>query len=267
MIRNPVVAGQFYPDSPSLLNHYLERYIPKGVPKEAALGAVVPHAGYMFSGGVAGAVYAKLDIPDTIIILGPNHTGIGAAFALMDKGIWKTPLGNVPINETLAQLILSETDLLTSDLAAHQYEHSIEVQLPFLQYLKNDFSFVPITLTHTWYSNCELLGEVIARAIKKFGEPVLIIASSDMTHYEPHEKAKAKDSLAVNRILALDPGGLYETVHTQKITMCGVIPTAVMLQVTKLLGAKEAELIAYATSGDISGDYGSVVGYAGIIVK
>lgn len=267
MIRNPVVAGQFYPDNPALLNHYLERYIPKGIPKEAALGVVVPHAGYMFSGAVAGAVYARLNIPDTLIILGPSHTGIGAAFAVMDKGSWNTPLGEVPINETLAQLILSETDLFTSDFAAHQYEHSIEVQLPFLQYLKKSFSFVPITLTHTWYSNCELLGEALAKAIKKFGESVLIIASSDMTHYEPHEKAKAKDSLAVNRILALDPGGLYETVHTHNITMCGVIPTTVMLQAVNLLGAKEAELIAYATSGDISGDYGSVVGYAGIIVK
>jgi len=267
MIRHPVVAGQFYPDNPVMLNHYLGKYISKGVSTEVALGAVVPHAGYVFSGGVAGTVYARLNIPDTLIILGPNHTGIGAAFALMDKGIWETPLGEVPINETLAQLILSEADLLSPDYAAHQYEHSIEVQLPFLQYLKKDFSFVPITLTHTWYDTCKLLGEAIARAIKKFNKSVLIIASSDMTHYEPHERAKAKDNMAIERILALDPKGLYKTVQTYKITMCGVIPTTIMLQAANLLDAKEANLVAYATSGDVSGDYRSVVGYAGIIVK
>jgi AmmeMemoRadiSam system protein B len=267
MIRQPIVAGQFYPDSPELLKRYLEQYIVRSKKKEQVLGAVCPHAGYVFSGGVAGAVYGKLVIPDTVVILGPNHTGIGDAFAVMDKGVWVTPLGKVEIEERLAALILNETQLFTPDISAHCYEHSIEVQLPFLQYLKGDFRFVPIVLSHTWYSNCELLGNALARAIRNFGQPVLVIASSDMTHYEPDKQARTKDKLAIDQILAMDPAGLYEVVHTNNITMCGIIPTTVMLVASKLLGAQKAELVRYATSGDISGDYGSVVGYAGIIVK
>ena len=267
MIRQPVVAGQFYPDSPELLKRYLEQYIVRYKKKEPALGAVCPHAGYVFSGGVAGAVYSKLAIPDTVVILGPNHTGIGDAFAVMDKGVWVTPLGEVEIEEALAALILNETELFTPDTSAHRYEHTIEVQLPFLQYLKGDFRFVPIVLSHTWYSNCELLGNALVRAIRNFGQPVLIIASSDMTHYEPDKQARIKDKLAIDQILALNPAGLYEIVHANNITMCGIIPTTVMLIASKLLGAQEAELVRYATSGDVSGDYGSVVGYAGIIIK
>ncbi len=267
MIRQPIVAGQFYPDSPELLKQYLDRYIVKSKQKEPALGAVCPHAGYIFSGGVAGAVYGKLAIPDTVVILGPNHTGIGDPFAVMAEGVWVTPLGEVEIEEKLAALILNETELFSPDVNAHRYEHSIEVQLPFLQYFKKDFRFVPIVLSHTWYSNCELLGNALARAIKNFGQPVLIIASSDMTHYEPDKQARVKDKMAIDQILALDPAGLYEVVHTNNITMCGIIPATVMLVASKQLGAQKAELVHYATSGDISGDYGSVVGYAGIIVK
>ena len=266
MIRNPVVAGQFYPSEPKILIHYLENYIKK-MPKKSALGAIVPHAGYVYSGAVAGVVYGCLQLPDTFIVLGPNHSGMGKPFAVMDRGIWKTPLGEVSINENLAQIVLTESGLFTPDIMAHNYEHSIEVQLPFLQYLKSDFSFVPIVLSHTWYSNCEIMGNALAKAIQKFGKPTLIIASSDMTHYEPHETAKAKDNMAIEQILALDAAGLYETVHSKNITMCGIIPATVMLIATKSLGAKKAELVSYATSGDISGDYSQVVGYAGIIIK
>ncbi len=267
MIRQPIVAGQFYPDSPALLRRYVEEYLSFQRTKESVLGAVCPHAGYMFSGGVAGAVYGKISIPDNIIILGPNHTGIGEPFAVMDKGTWLTPLGSVEINKTLASLILEESELFSPDFRAHQYEHSIEVQLPFLQYLKKDFKFVPIILAHTQYQNCEILATALANAIKRLGQPVLIIASSDMTHYEPDKEARAKDKLAIEQMLALDPKGLYNTVHSHNITMCGVIPATVMLIATKLLGAQFAEVVAYATSGDVSGDYGSVVGYAGVIVK
>jgi hypothetical protein len=267
MIRMPVVAGQFYPSEPKILIEYLEKYIPKDIPKAPALGIVVPHAGYMYSGSVAGSVYGSLLLPDTFIILGPNHTGIGESFAVMSEGSWQTPLGTVNIDKTLAHLILTENKIFTLDPIAHRFEHSIEVQLPFLQYLKKDFSFVPIMLSHAKYRQCETLGQTLAQAIHKFNKPILIIASSDMTHYEAYEIAKKKDNLAIEQILALEPEKLYQTVHTHNITMCGIIPTTVMLIATKALGAKKAKLVTYATSGDISGDYAQVVGYTGIIIK
>ncbi|MDL1955764.1 MAG: AmmeMemoRadiSam system protein B [Candidatus Desulfofervidus auxilii] len=267
MIRKPIVAGQFYPYEPDVLRDYMEEYIPKGLKKTEVIGIMVPHAGYVFCGKVAGEVYGRIIIPDTAIIIGPNHTGMGDAFAVMNKGSWLTPFGEVPINEELANLILKEERLFTIDEYAHRFEHSIEVQLPFLQYLKKDFSFVPIVLAHTLYSKCELLGNGLARAIKSYGKPVLIIASSDMTHYESHEIAKKKDKLAIDKILSLNPNDLYDIVIAEHITMCGVIPTTVMLITAIALGAKKAELINYATSGDITGDLNQVVGYAGIIVK
>jgi len=267
MIRKPVVAGQFYPDEADVLSDYMEEYISEEAKKVEAIGIMVPHAGYVYSGKVAGAVYGKIVIPDTVVLLGPNHTGMGDAFALMDEGNWLTPFGEVSINKTLARLILEEERLFSIDTYAHRFEHSLEVQLPFLQYLKKDFTFVPIVFAHTSYSKSEMLGNALARAIKKYGKRVLIIASSDMTHYESQDAAKKKDTLAIKKILALDPAGLYDVVLEHRITMCGIIPATVMLVASLALEAKEAELIAYATSGDITGDYAQVVGYAGVIVR
>ncbi|MDL1972180.1 MAG: AmmeMemoRadiSam system protein B [Deltaproteobacteria bacterium] len=265
-VRKPSVAGQFYPaDVPTLID-YLDRYIPKDLPKEKALAIMAPHAGYIYSGHVAGKVYGRISIPDDIVIMGPSHTGLGANFALMDEGIWEMPQGSVSINKTLADLILSEGKF-TKDTVAHQYEHSLEVQLPFLQYLKKQFRFVPIVLSYTDFSTCEELGKALAKAISNYNKPVLIISSSDMTHYESQSSAEKKDRMAIKKILALDPYGLYETVRENHITMCGVIPTTVALVASNLLGAGEAELVSYATSGDVTGDYYQVVGYAGIIIK
>lgn len=265
-VRRPAVAGQFYPADISALKEYLDRYTPKDLPKERALAVMAPHAGYIYSGHVAGKVYGRVSIPDDVVIMGPSHAGLGAEFALMDDGVWEMPQGSVSINNTLAGLILSEGKF-TKDTVAHQYEHSLEVQLPFLQYLKKEFSFVPIVLSYTDFSTCEALGKALAKAITDYNKSVLIISSSDMTHYESQSSAEKKDRLAIEKILALDPHGLYETVREHRISMCGIIPTTVALVACNLLGAKEAELVSYATSGDVTGDYYQVVGYAGIIIK
>lgn len=265
-VRRPAVAGQFYPADIPTLKEHLDRYIPKDLPKKEALAVVAPHAGYVYSGHVAGKVYGKVSIPDNVVLMGPSHTGLGTEFAVMNEGVWEMPQGPVSIDNTLAGLILSEGKF-SKDTVAHQYEHSLEVQLPFLQYLKGKFSFVPIVLSYTDFSTCEILGKALARAITDYNKPVLIISSSDMTHYESQSSAERKDKLAIEKILALDPRGLYETVREHHISMCGIIPTTVALVACNLLGAKEAELVCYATSGDVTGDYYQVVGYAGIIIK
>ena len=265
-VRKPSVAGQFYPADVPTLIEYLDRYIPKDLPKEKALAIMAPHAGYIYSGHVAGKVYGKVSIPDDVVIMGPSHTGLGAEFALIDEGVWEMPQSSVSVNKKLANLILSGGKF-TKDTVAHQYEHSLEVQLPFLQYLKKEFSFVPIVLAYTDFSTCEALGKALAKAITDYNKPVLIISSSDMTHYESQSSAEKKDKMAIEKILGLDPYGLYETVRENHISMCGIIPTTVALVASNLLGAKEAELVSYATSGDVTGDYYQVVGYAGIIIK
>jgi AmmeMemoRadiSam system protein B len=267
MIRQPAVANQFYPGSETDLKRDVSGRI-KGVQKRGkALGLVCPHAGYVYSGDVAGAVYSQAQITRDVIVMGPNHHGIGAPFSLMARGKWQMPGGDIDINEKLANLLLEESSWLSDDNDAHMQEHSVEVQLPFIQHMQPEAEFVPIVLGRAGFETCEEIGLAIARAIKKYGDPVVIIASTDMTHYEPQESAKKKDQLAIDRILALDPAGLLDTVNTNNISMCGVIPTTITLVATKGLGATKANLVAYATSGDVSGDYSYVVGYAGFIIE
>jgi AmmeMemoRadiSam system protein B len=223
----------------------------------------------MYSGGVAGAVFSQIHIPAAAVILGPNHRGMGANVALTASGIWEMPLGPVPINNALAESILKVSTSgvkMKDDPEAHAVEHSIEVQVPFLQFLRPDVSIVPIALSHLSYDACQEIGQALAQGIQDCGKEVLLVASTDMTHYESEESAKAKDKLAIDRILGLDPKGLYETVARHRISMCGVIPTTIVLEACKALGAGKAELVQYATSGDVSGDYAQVVGYAGFIV-
>lgn len=267
MIRKAVVAGQFYSGRQAALAADVKALLVSQVKKEEALAAVCPHAGYIYSGEVAGAVYARLQVPKVVIILCPNHTGLGRPVALMAEGAWETPLGRVPISSALAKQILKESSLIEEDSAAHMGEHSLEVQLPFLQIMREDFQLVPICLGGLSYASCEELGLGLARAISRFPEKVLLVASTDMTHYEPQEKAKRKDMKAIEKVLALDPQGLYETVKGEGISMCGYIPTTVALAAAKEVGATQAELVMYLTSGEVSGDYEQVVGYAGIIVK
>jgi AmmeMemoRadiSam system protein B len=221
----------------------------------------------MFSGSVAGETAAAIQIPDNVIILGPNHTGIGPAVSVYPGGAWRMPFGDVPVDESLVSAILERFELAMRDETAHIREHSIEVQLPFLYFGGNrDLSFVPITLSMLGKEECRLLGKALAEVITGCEEEVLLVSSSDMTHYESQHSAREKDTEAINRIVDLDPEGLFELVVGRGISMCGIIPTTVMLHAALTLGAREARLIRYATSGEVTGDYAQVVGYAGIVV-
>jgi AmmeMemoRadiSam system protein B len=215
---------------------------------------------------VAGAVYARLQLPDKFIIMCPNHTGMGTPLSIMSEGEWETPLGNVSIDAELASSLKSRCSLLTEDSTAHRYEHAVEVQLPFLRARREHFTFVPIAIGTSRFEALSALAEAIAAAVKAAGTPALIIASSDMNHYESDSLTRQKDSRAIERVLALDPRALYDVVQKENISMCGYGPAVAMLIAARILGAQSAELIKYATSGDISGDRDHVVGYAGIVV-
>ncbi|MFH1478365.1 MAG: AmmeMemoRadiSam system protein B [Candidatus Omnitrophota bacterium] len=267
MIRKPVVSGQFYPQTEKSLKDLLSKLIDiKDPEKEDALGLVLPHAGYIYSGGVAGKTLSKVDIKNTAVILGTNHTLTGAKFSIMTHGSWNTPLGDVKIDTEIAEAILKESSLLKEDVESHLYEHSIEVELPFLQYLKKDIKIVPITVGMSGLDELKLLGQEIARGYKKIGRSAFFIASTDFTHYEKSDLAEKKDGLAIEAILSLDEEKLYNTVRDNTISMCGAAPTCTLIAICKNIGAKKAGLVKYQTSGDVSGDYSSVVGYAGLIL-
>jgi AmmeMemoRadiSam system protein B len=267
MIRRPVVAGSFYEERPERLSSQIRDFIEEGAEKQEALGAVVPHAGFVYSGKVAGAVYSRLLFPQTFIILGPNHSGLGAGASIMAHGEWDMPLGTVPIDSELAQAILKSSRTLQDDYRAHMREHSIEVQLPFLQYLGRSFHFVPISLYSHELPVCQDVGSAIAKALEDYPGKVTLLASTDMSHYVPQEVAEGKDKLAIEAILKLDPEGLYGTVLKNRISMCGFAPTVAMLVAVKRLGASSTNLVRYMTSGDINRDYQRVVGYAGLLIK
>lgn len=267
MIREAAVAGQFYPGRPAELRQTIKNMVDTGGEKREAAGVICPHAGYVYSGPVAAAVFSMLKFPSTFIVIGPNHRGMGKPFSLMKEGSWKTPLGETPINRELADQIQKESAYLEADHQAHRYEHSLEVQLPFMQYFKPDITIVPIVLSHADTSVYKDIGLSIARAEKKFGDDVVILASSDMTHYEPHEIAKSKDRQAIDAILNLDADELVKRIQKYDITMCGYAPVICLITAARELGAKKTELVKYQTSGETSGDYSSVVGYAGIIIS
>lgn len=266
MIRPPAVAGQFYPGTEQGLRDELQRLLPPVAEKRRAIGVISPHAGYVYSGSAAGLLLAQVAIPRTVVIIGPNHRGTGAIAALSPENGWQTPLGVVPIEKHLGRLIRQHQLAIQEDSAAHRLEHSLEVQVPFLQYLRPDVSIVPLCLAFGDYAGCELVGTALASAITEFGEEVLIIASSDMTHYESAESARQKDSLALERALALDPQGLVEVCRSKRITMCGVISSAVMLVAARQMGATQAQLLAYTNSGQVTGDDQQVVAYASVLV-
>jgi MEMO1 family protein len=267
MIRPPAVAGRFYPSNPKQLARDVDNYSSGEGEKIAALACVVPHAGYMYSGHVAGAVYASLQIPPRCILLGPRHFPRGESMAILSEGSWQTPFGEAPIDSTLARELAHACPRLREDMVAHETEHSLEVQIPFLQRLVEGFRFVPVVLGTDRYPLLEELGRAVARVVAAQAAPVLVIASSDMNHYESDAITRVKDRRAIERILALDPRGLYDTVRAEGITMCGYAAAVAMLIAVRERGAKEAQLVRYATSGDVSGDYDQVVGYAGIVIK
>ena len=236
------------------------------VEDKPAIGVVSPHAGYMYSGHVAGAVFAHVAVPRNAVVLNPNHHGWGDEFALAPEGVWETPLGDVGINAKLNRLLVEKAGA-EEDERAHYMEHSGELQLPFLKFRRGDVSVSVVCVACDELEKLLRFGEGLAEAVKAMGEDVLIVASSDMTHYEPAEQAKRKDMAAIERIEALDGEGLWRTVKEQGISMCGVGPVVVLIEAAKRLGAKRAELIKYATSGDITGDFSQVVGYAGLVVR
>ena len=279
MMRAPAVAGRFYPSHPRQLERDVRQFLgqagetspeetaPGSQPRTPAIGCIVPHAGYVYSGAVAGAVYARLDLPRRFLVVGPRHYPQGAPLAILSEGAWRTPFGDAPLDADLAAALARACPLLREDALAHEREHAIEVQLPFLQLLRPEFQFVPIALGTDRYQAFEDLGRAAAGVIAKLKEPVLLVASSDMNHYESDEVTRRKDSLAIEKILALDPRGLYDVVRRESISMCGYGPAVTMLVAAKELGATRAELVRYATSAEVSGDYDRVVGYAGIVVS
>ena len=287
MLRRAAVAGHFYQGTSEALKSQVAGYLIPDAEKVRALGILSPHAGFMYSGSVAGAVYSSIELPRTFVLIGPNHTGLGEAVSLMASGHWETPLGRISIDEPLAASILSKSPRIHKDTLAHLREHSLEVQLPFIQYLCPEASIVPIQMLDTRLETCIEVGKAVAGAIadykpeektanaectSKIRNPqsairnVLIVASSDMSHYEPAEVARKKDHLAIDRILDLDPEGLYGTIKNNHITMCGYGPAVAMIVACKALGATRAALIKYSNSGEVSGDYDQVVGYAGMVI-
>lgn len=265
----PAVAGRFYPLSAVRLAHDLDEYLAPTSTECArgAMGCVVPHAGYVYSGRVAGSVYRRLPPCSCFVVIGPNHYGQGAPLAIMSDGAWRTPLGEAVIHHGLARMIQRHCAGLAEDASAHAGEHSVEVQIPFLQRRMAGFNFVPIVVGAAGYETLVDLGHGMARAIGEFAGSTVIIASSDMNHYEPDAITRAKDANAIGRILALDPRGLYDVVRWESISMCGVGPTIAMLTAVEDLGATHAVLEKYATSADAGGEPESVVGYAGIVVQ
>lgn len=267
MKRKPAVANQFYEGDPARLEKQLDQYFEADLEQSRAIGVVSPHAGYRYSGKVAGAVFSRTEPCSTYVILGPNHRGFGRRVSIMTRGSWEMPWGDVQINEDLAGKIGGHSNLFNEDEIAHSYEHSLEVQVPFINRIAPDSSIVPIVFGIRDYAPCEAIGKTIAKCISQYEQEVLIVASTDMSHYEPQEVAKRKDKPAIDAILALDPKALFDYVYKYKVSMCGVIPTVIMLVAAKEMGASKSELVQYTTSGEVSGDYKQVVGYTGIIVS
>lgn len=267
MARLPAVADRFYPGDPVSLKREVQDLIGTAqLDKQKALAIVSPHAGYIYSGGVAAETLRKVEVPETVIILGPNHHGRGTDVALSTT-TWQMPMGEVPIDLNLAKMILSKSELIQEDELAHRFEHSLEVQVPFLQALQKNLTIVPLVISQISYQFCEHVAQSIADCIQESGKEVLIVASSDMTHYEPRRIAVKKDSLALDKLLGLDPAGLYRTIVEKRITMCGFIPATIAVLAAIQCGAKQATLVRYTDSGEVSGDTDQVVGYAGVIIS
>jgi AmmeMemoRadiSam system protein B len=279
-IRRPTQAGAFYESDAEALktqieNCFLQEFGPQKHPKvnknglREIVGLVCPHAGYMYSGFVAANAYYELASdgkPDTVVILGPNHTGYGSGLAVVNEGLWRTPLGDVEVDGETASQIVQETRIVDVDELAHRFEHSIEVQLPFLQYLYgSEFKFVPICFQMQDLASAVEVGKALAKVLAD--KNAVVIASSDMTHYEPQRNAAAKDTAALKAVEAMDEKRFYSIIEKQNVTACGYGPIAAMITAAKGLGAKKAKLLCYKTSGDTTGDYSSVVGYAAVCFK
>jgi MEMO1 family protein len=265
MIRKPVVAGTFYPGERSTLEHDLEKYIQFSDTRQKVLGLVSPHAGYIYSAGCAGKGFGRVEVPGTVIILGVNHQGYGHPVAVDGHDYWRTPLGDVEIDAPLRKKLTAGSEIFGIDTAASSREHSLEVQVPFIQYINPQAKILPVTISSHYLNQLLDGGKEIAQLVKDNPE-TLIVASSDMSHYIDAETAKEKDDKAIDKLLKLDPQGLFKTVARERISMCGVAPATMMLSAALELGAKNAEIIDYTNSGAASGDYRQVVAYLSLMV-
>ncbi len=269
MKRPARFAGSWYPGTEDALRSAVEGYIARGGKASPAIGLMAPHAGYVYSGGIAGLGFAAVEVTASVVVLSPKHTHAGAAISVWDGDAWQTPLGEVAIDEKLREAILSRSEEAEADHDAHLGEHALELELPFLQVRRPDVRIVPIAVGYVGVDSLRALGEACAESVKEAteGGRALIVASSDMTHHEPADAAKKHDDRALERFVALDPEGLYDVVRGEGISMCGVGPVTAMLFASVALGATRAEVIAYATSGEVTGDHDSVVGYAAAVVS
>lgn len=267
MIRPAAVAGRFYPSNPRQLEKQVDEFTASTGAKTSARGCIVPHAGYIYSGHVAGAVYSSLNLPSRFILLGPRHYPQGERLAMLSEGTWETPIGAVPIDSALAAELRNAFPLLREDSVAHAPEHSLEVQLPFLMRLISDFAFAPVLIGTDRFDLLEALGRAVASVVRAHSEAIMVIASSDMNHRESDAITRVKDHKAIDAILALDARRLYDTVRRESISMCGYGPAVAMLIAARELGATQASLVRYATSAEVNGDVDDVVGYAGITVQ
>ncbi len=265
MLRQTAVAGQFYPGDRKLLEKELKKMLVIGANRQKVLGLLAPHAGYVYSGSCAGQGYSRVTLTETVIILGVNHRGVGAPLALDGNDSWETPLGNVAINSELRSRLLSASELFALDNEAGRLEHSLEVQVPFIKYLSPGSRILPITIASHRLTDLLAAGHALAGLFKE-NENIMMVASSDMSHYIPAAKARELDFKAIEQLLKLDAQGLYRTVQENRISMCGVAPAVIMLSAAKEVGATKAELVCYTHSGEVSGDLAEVVGYASLIV-
>jgi MEMO1 family protein len=270
MLRLPAVAGRFYPSNPNELASVVRRMsAPRGdaasAAKHSVTACLVPHAGYMYSGAVAGEVFGSIALPTKILILGVRHFPRGESAAILSNGAWRTPLGDAPIDTNLAMTLRDACPRLREDSAAHSQEHSLEVQLPFLQVLAPGFSFVPVALGTVRFEDLVQVGEAVARVLTAAKQPVLLLATSDLNHYEDDATTRVKDAKAVEKLLVLDARGLFDVCREEKISMCGLGPAVATITALRAMGVARSELVRYATSADVSGDTSSVVGYAGIV--
>lgn len=272
MIREPAVAGQFYPAAAGQVEAQLDQLLPPVEGKRKAIAIVVPHAGWMYSGMTAGLVYSRVNIPDRVLLVGPNHHGIGCDYAVFEAGAWRTPVGDVPVAGPLTAALLDNCDLLGSDARAHGLEHSLEVQVPMLRRANPKVQIAPILIGGGWpesggRNRLRQIGEAIALTVQEYGPPVLLVASTDLNHYEDQETSRIKDELVLDAVVNLDEDGMMQRVKDVEVSMCGVAATYVVIVAAKQLGAKRAEVVDYRTSGDVTGDLASVVGYGGLIIE
>lgn len=267
IIRQPAVAGSFYSSNPTQLQSDIEGFVVRDCDKQAVLGIISPHAGYIYSGRVAGHLYSRIKIPDTVVILAPNHTGYGLPCSIWPGGQWRTPMGDVKVAEEVVEELIHVCNLLEKDREAHLYEHAAEVQIPFIQYFNPRSEIVVIVISRRNIAELKNIGKKLSQVLQKLRPDALVVASSDMTHHESQTSANRKDKIAIGEVLALNEDALFSKVQEMNITMCGIYPAVTMLVCSKERGAKRAELVRYETSGDITGDYDHVVGYAGIMVN